>query len=883
MNWTGGRLQRHSGPAKGHGELTQRQKLHFAKARTQLYNSQHHPPTPFKPQFFASALSNLTGPDYANAPHIQRSAEPLRTLDRHAAAPAVAHRRSPAKQPVPKPDHRHMSRAEGAAHLHGHDSRFMDQRPAEKRSRLENHPQAQTAGVDALRTSRRRAPSSDDRPDVLGNMDDEDTSTRLKAEKTRLLASRDWVGLASSRPFHMAFATGNERQDIGKRRKVRRERKSRHVKREKYHATVPTRPQHIHDDGPYMSGAILADDDIRIRIGTDALATQSFVGENDLHEVNSSAAPSDEMLFDTETRMVSTRPQEEEFREHNVNLRSSSFERANTQNAANHCEADHVPYRSTRLIDRDTPLADVDRLLQQLEKKPSCFPMPHESRSGGAAHVDANVHASLDELEKDHYAKYPEMQEDNVTMQSPASEASGDYRSAYQTHGQGAMDPVTIRSTLSPLPVHFAGRSTTGDLNPEDPKAISRNEGNEIRSRSSTAQPALHKVDVNDETMHLLDDTAWRKLIHVKSDAPDRSLYMHHADDGSPGARGNSSGSRTRNGDESYHVHSGAMRMRVDSAEQLISDSYSMRSGKLEQDGHPTVRNAEAPDGTCSSNLHRQISVSGAVAAAAQTGFQAAPSYQTDGIAKNATPRREKISDTEADAAEPDAAESIWKRFVLGSDESEAQYEERRSPEKALRSTLASIEPAKCGMSSSLFVQRSISSAFGSSPPQPLVGNSHDIVFQRHKRVEAAAARTMLEDGTDELPMSMVVEGARKTTYDGLSSNDWPHTLDDADVPGYSVTSDVEFQSNVAVASTTGQLAGVDRGHGKKMTLSKPKPFGSSAATTASEYRPAGQDVSSTGTAFLIGPWRPKRKRIRSLSRYARSFKKQAETEMVDD
>ncbi|KAK8201292.1 hypothetical protein BKA81DRAFT_380528 [Phyllosticta paracitricarpa] len=864
MNWTGGRLQRHSGPAKGYGELTHRQRLHFAKARTRIH---HGPPNP---QNFVPRSSNFFCSDPANAHRTPLSTKRPRTFHQHETAATRAHQRSFAKRS--KPAHQAMNTFDVAEE----DPPCV---PQDRSRRNAIHPLAmQTAQAKNLQIDQRNDnDKAHNQLGPLGNMSLDSSSARLKAEKTRLLESRDWVGLATSRPLHLAFASGKEKDAIGKRCKVKRQKRPSHVESNNFHAKIVKRAQERLDDGPYMSGAIPDDDDIRIRIGTDALATQSFADKNELHGMNCSAVSSDEMLFDVEARRETIQYQDDKFRGHDVKTRSSRDEHANVPYAAGQCGADHFPFDDIQPNDSEAPLANVDRLLQQLEKTPSRFTVQHENDSC-AAHAVTHLHASPHELETDK-VNYRGMHDDNVTMQSPDHETFEKLHSARQGSGQGVSNSVTIQSTFSPLSVHIAGRFTPCVLDLEETKAIPE-EDNAVRSGGSLALPLLHKTISDTEPAHLLDDRAWRTFVHVNSDMADQDLDMHQSYWGHEGAH-DGTGLHTCEIDESYHVRSGGIPIITESAARPIGDGGSMHSGELEQEYHPTLRNVEgaaADDakGASSSNVHLQMSVPSAVAAAAKTGFPAATCHQTEATAKNAPWRTGMISD-----AEVDAAETIWKRFVLGSDQCEAEHGECKSPERGLRSTEASTRVSKGGSFSSLSVEASLSSASASAPFQPLEACTRSAVDKHHERAEKAAARAVLEDCTDQLPISMAVEWPGDTTADSSSSNNWPDTLDDAEDPA---SSNADFQSNQAVAGESiGQLPGGIRGQGQRIFFTKPKPFAGTTATSTPGSVQAGQGSWKTGSASKIGPLRVQRNEEWSLSRIARSFKNLTEIESVED
>lgn len=105
------------------------------------------------------------------------------------------------------------------------------------------------------------------------NMTDEERL--LLANRERLLARSDWLGLAASRPARIRFPTSSDRDRVAKRRKIDKS-------KSKFHKAKPARrrsisPLHEHRLPPFepmMSGAVV-DEDIQVKVGTDAFVSQS--------------------------------------------------------------------------------------------------------------------------------------------------------------------------------------------------------------------------------------------------------------------------------------------------------------------------------------------------------------------------------------------------------------------------------------------------------------------------------------------------------------------------------------------------------------------------------------------------------------------------------
>ncbi|KAK4546838.1 hypothetical protein LTR36_001570 [Oleoguttula mirabilis] len=94
----------------------------------------------------------------------------------------------------------------------------------------------------------------------------------LLANRRRLLARTDWLGLAAARPMQMKFPSSRDKDRIGKRRKV--ERTGNRAKPAGRRLLTPLFDERLPRVDALMSGALPADD-FRIKIGTDALASQT--------------------------------------------------------------------------------------------------------------------------------------------------------------------------------------------------------------------------------------------------------------------------------------------------------------------------------------------------------------------------------------------------------------------------------------------------------------------------------------------------------------------------------------------------------------------------------------------------------------------------------
>ena len=120
----------------------------------------------------------------------------------------------------------------------------------------------------------------------------------LEANKKRLLKQRDWIGINVSKPVDLHFLSSKDKEKMGKRRQMQRSRgataRQRHVVS---YVHSPSRPMlDAAFSGAFQSAAIPRKvDDIRIRIGTDALTNACSTQRKESFQ---SQASSDSMLFD---------------------------------------------------------------------------------------------------------------------------------------------------------------------------------------------------------------------------------------------------------------------------------------------------------------------------------------------------------------------------------------------------------------------------------------------------------------------------------------------------------------------------------------------------------------------------------------------------------
>ncbi|KAF2816955.1 uncharacterized protein BDZ99DRAFT_5323 [Mytilinidion resinicola] len=258
MNWTGGRLQRHSKNAGG--GVASRQKQHFAKIRSQLQNGLHPGQLPFRPSFFpddgASLGSRLPPFTDRTSRHVGHSRKHKRRAHRNLAS---------VDRDIVEAEHSNTNVSQSASHV----SNAVDGDSAEKGK---------------MKMKRRSAHTL---------LEDD----RLEASRKRLLERRDWLGLQSSRPVHMKFRTRAEKDKIGKRRMIVGASSRGHAPKDTRNPMLPA--QGLRDGHSRLDLAPahdLLEDHLRVRIGTNAFFSQrssTLVRDPPRRE------SSDTMLFDT--------------------------------------------------------------------------------------------------------------------------------------------------------------------------------------------------------------------------------------------------------------------------------------------------------------------------------------------------------------------------------------------------------------------------------------------------------------------------------------------------------------------------------------------------------------------------------------------------------
>ena len=252
MDWTGGARRRFA--PKKNNAIIQRQKAYFAKARAALNNT-NPSTTPLQP------FTNQSNPGSRGRMLSHQSLLESRT------------------------GHELRARSRTSTQgLGGEEKRYgWETRPSSRRREPKPFRSHSPSAISVNSINSRRASSAHSRQAkeqqmpyhhitaAAANMNEEERL--LHANRRRLLAQDDWLGLAPTQPLRMKFSTSHDKVRIGKRRKVDSVR-SKKGEPAGQRLFTPLFDERLPKQEHFMSGA-LQRDDFHFKIGTDALATQT--------------------------------------------------------------------------------------------------------------------------------------------------------------------------------------------------------------------------------------------------------------------------------------------------------------------------------------------------------------------------------------------------------------------------------------------------------------------------------------------------------------------------------------------------------------------------------------------------------------------------------
>ena len=256
MNWTGGRLQRSKANTNIFVKI---QKQHFAKARFRLENGRSSL-APFAFYIFQGPHGHNMG-----MPHDLS----IDGYHRH-------RKRSPSQETFQE-EHTNGFYSPSSSHHHNlGESRLKRHCPG-------RHPESGRDGVPATPSEDNRHAQKTKRETSSGQASMADRNRKsataeantLQNAKRSLLKKSDWMGLSAARPLKMAFATMQEMESIGKRRKITEAGGRRKAVALQDSKSQPATNRHRRMSKNRSHTSIPHAEDASIRIGADIHRTQT--------------------------------------------------------------------------------------------------------------------------------------------------------------------------------------------------------------------------------------------------------------------------------------------------------------------------------------------------------------------------------------------------------------------------------------------------------------------------------------------------------------------------------------------------------------------------------------------------------------------------------
>jgi hypothetical protein len=305
MNWTGGRLQRSKRNAKSSDLVRQRQ--HFAAVRQRLQNGPTSHVTPFCPSFLdreegLTLAGGITPFGQGSQRHTGHPKGKQRRLEDYSPPAPLAGRLASIQMGPSRPLNQ-SDRQQKPPSSENNSLRVTEesQPKYEERNRGDSSPRSRIDAASTpsqCSTGRKRAKSKLGPDDVL------------ELSRKKLLLQSDWIGLASSRPVQMTFTSRQDKDRIGKRRKIDSSIQGRPRRLGKINQGSNDYTVAVPAQSYFMSGALRgAPESISVRIGDQALSTQvsavpleSIQPQESMELMRQS---SESMLFDIEQRKLS--------------------------------------------------------------------------------------------------------------------------------------------------------------------------------------------------------------------------------------------------------------------------------------------------------------------------------------------------------------------------------------------------------------------------------------------------------------------------------------------------------------------------------------------------------------------------------------------------
>ena len=253
MDWTGG-VRRRFASGKN-GATVQKQKAHFAKARAALQNTPSSHST-FKPRFLNSDVRDGGRRARAAQKHSSRH---------HEKSIAIEQRKRRRSKETAHEATQFNKSTRTSQQISQHRERRTS--PSRAISISSGSPSSQSEPIDHKQSVKRSHCSSSPLQTAFS-----EEERLLLANRRRLLARTDWLGLSALRPVQIKFPRSQDREHIGKRRKIGQ---ATSRKGEAAGRRLLTPLFKDHRQGDHLMSGALPVDDIEIKIGTDALASQN--------------------------------------------------------------------------------------------------------------------------------------------------------------------------------------------------------------------------------------------------------------------------------------------------------------------------------------------------------------------------------------------------------------------------------------------------------------------------------------------------------------------------------------------------------------------------------------------------------------------------------
>lgn len=261
MDWTGG-VRRRFAAGKNNAVL-QKQKSHFARARAISQNprsSQHS----FKPNF----LQDRPCPDEST----QQRNERRERGHRSRVKPEHALLRPRVQRDSNRSLSKHSGHTNNGKLCHGVSEKQRVQQHTPSVIYISSGDHSSTAEFPPSHRNTERKESSY-RPSPAHTTGTNDEERLLLAKRRKLLARTDWLGLAALRPIRIKFPSTGDKDRIGKRRKIQSSASRKGKPAEQ--RLLPLLFERPFSQNEHMMSGAFQRDDIQIKIGTDALVSQT--------------------------------------------------------------------------------------------------------------------------------------------------------------------------------------------------------------------------------------------------------------------------------------------------------------------------------------------------------------------------------------------------------------------------------------------------------------------------------------------------------------------------------------------------------------------------------------------------------------------------------